>query len=78
MHEMREANGSGMSLFAFLAGAVIGVGVGLLVAPRPGSETRRQLADFAQKTRDRVGEVASKMRRTAENSEEDRQQRYGA
>lgn len=31
------------------SGAVIGAGVGLLLAPRPGKETRRDLARFAKK-----------------------------
>lgn len=31
------------------SGAVIGAGVGLLLAPRPGKETRRDIARFAKK-----------------------------
>ena len=45
--------------FAFLAGALIGAGVALLLAPRPGTETRAQVADWLkeaqQKARDLGG-----------------------
>jgi gas vesicle protein len=45
-----ESYGSGMAFFTGLvAGAMIGVGLGMLFAPRRGSELRQQVADSATK-----------------------------
>ncbi len=53
----------GGALGAFLAGALIGVGVGLLLAPKSGKETRRQLADLAKKAQQKAEEMAGRLRR---------------
>ena len=46
--ETSEGSNSGMAfLTGLLAGAVIGAGVGLLCAPRKGSELREQVSDAA-------------------------------
>lgn len=50
-------------LMAFMAGAVLGVGLGLLVAPRSGKETRDQLADFARRAREKAEGLATTLRR---------------
>lgn len=52
-------------LLAFVAGAVIGAGLGLLFAPRTGKETREQLAELARRTREKAGEIAGSLRRDA-------------
>ena len=70
-------DGAGM-LFAFLAGAIIGVGVGLLVAPKSGKETRRQISDLAQRARERATDVAGRLRQRAEASAEETKGRMGA
>jgi gas vesicle protein len=45
-----ESYGSGMAFFTGLvAGAIIGVGLGMLFAPRRGSELRKQVTDSATK-----------------------------
>jgi gas vesicle protein len=44
-----EETNTGMS--AFLAGALIGAGMGLLFAPQPGSELRGMLRDYANRTK---------------------------
>src|ERR1051326_1636446 len=41
-----------IALAAFLAGACIGAGVALLVAPQTGSELRARVRTYASKTRD--------------------------
>ena len=46
-----------MSGLALAAGLVMGVAIGLLLAPRPGSHTRRQLRSLA----DDIGEHVSRM-----------------
>ena len=50
-------------LLAFLAGAVIGAGLGLLFAPRAGKETREQLAELARRAREKAGDLAGSLRR---------------
>ena len=52
---------SGISFtVGFIVGAAIGVAIGFLYAPKPGKETRELLKDKAEKTREKVGEVAEK------------------
>ncbi len=53
-----EDNGfsSGAVAFAFLAGALIGAGAALLVAPQTGAETRRLLRDYAEKAEEEIRE----------------------
>jgi len=41
-------------------GVAAGVGIGVLLAPAPGSETRRQLKDGAYRMKDRALDVANK------------------
>lgn len=43
-----DENAGGSFLLGLLAGAVLGAGVGLLFAPRPGSETRRRVQEQAR------------------------------
>src|SRR2546422_2794730 len=63
-----EDNGfsGGAIAFAFLAGAIIGAGAALLLAPQTGAQTRMLLRDYAQKAedevRDKMGEMREKMK----------------
>ena len=45
-----NGNGSTSMMFAFLTGASIGAAAGLLLAPRPGRESRDQLRTYVRKT----------------------------
>jgi gas vesicle protein len=47
---------------AFLGGAVAGAVVGLLLAPKPGEETRRALKGYARKAEEDVLEKAKEAR----------------
>src|SRR5713101_927488 len=47
---------SGAVAFAFLAGAIIGAGAALLLAPQTGAETRRLLKDYAEKAEEEIRE----------------------
>jgi gas vesicle protein len=44
--------GSGTFLLGALAGALVGAGVALLMAPKPGAEVRRDLSDGYSSVRD--------------------------
>ena len=44
-----------------LAGAILGAGVALLVAPQSGKETRREITKYARKTRRKVEGVAGEV-----------------
>ena len=58
------ANSDSDSSFALglVLGGVIGVAVGLLIAPKPGSETRAELAEASEVWRGRAEEVAAALR----------------
>jgi len=47
-------NDTGKIIFALVAGAAIGAGLGLLLAPEKGQETRRKIADTASDLTDRI------------------------
>ena len=50
----------------FLTGIAVGIGIGILLAPDKGSETRKKLADTA-------GDLFDKLKSFANSSEEDEQ-----
>lgn len=62
---MSDGRTDGTVLFAFLAGAIIGAGVGLLLAPQSGSETRKQIGDLAHKAQEKANEMAHKAQEKA-------------
>jgi gas vesicle protein len=49
--DMDDRNGGASFLLGFIAGSVLGAGLALLFAPRTGEETRREVADRAQRLR---------------------------
>ena len=65
-HEDQEGYSGGAVAFAFLAGAIIGAGAALLLAPQTGAQTRTQLRGYAQRAedevRERMGDVREKMK----------------
>lgn len=50
-----ESSGGGF-VMGLIAGAVLGAGIGMLLAPRAGSELRGQLGDQAARLRERASE----------------------
>lgn len=40
---------------SLLVGAVVGIGIGLMLAPKSGSELRKDIGDFAARGKDRIG-----------------------
>ena len=65
-HEDQGGYSGGAVAFAFLAGAIIGAGAALLLAPQTGAQTRNQLREYAQRAedevRERMGDVREKMK----------------
>ena len=59
---MHDEKTNGVGLQAFMLGALVGAGVGLLLAPRPGAETRRQIADLAHKAREKARALRERAR----------------
>lgn len=67
----------GRLVLAFLVGAAIGVGVGMLVAPAKGEETRRKLKDLARKAQERAQDIGSRFAAAAEEMTDPTQARPG-
>ena len=57
---MSEEKGvpAGTVLVSFMAGAAIGAGLALLLAPKSGTEMRETIADFAEDAVDKIREYA--------------------
>lgn len=60
--------------FAFLAGALVGAGVALLMAPKPGTEARAQVGEWVQFLQDKAREAA---RRDEEEEDEEMDEEAG-
>jgi gas vesicle protein len=68
------SSSTGNMLIAVLAGAVVGAGIGILLAPDKGSVTRQKLKDGMDKSKDdlmeKYHELAQLLHRKAENAGE--------
>jgi gas vesicle protein len=64
-----EDNGSSICAvaIAFLAGAMIGAGAALLLAPQSGAKTRKLLKDYAEKAQDETWERVQKAKSTLDS-----------
>ena len=54
---IEREDGGGSFLMGLLAGTVLGAGLGMLFAPKAGSETRRQLSEQANRLRSTAGDT---------------------
>lgn len=66
-HYMHESNGAMM----FMAGAVVGAAIALLMAPASGEETRRRLGESARRVRDEAKNRVGHVRETISELRED-------
>lgn len=55
-------NDNGNELTMFLFGAVVGAVAGILLAPRPGSETREQLGDWLKERREQGSDLLNRIK----------------
>jgi len=71
---IEREDGGGSFLMGLLAGTVLGAGLGMLFAPKAGSETRRQLSDQATRLRstanDTYQQASEKMHQTYNQASE--------
>ena len=68
--------GAGFAV-GFLFGAVVGVAIGFLYAPKPGSETRAMLKEKAETAAEKAKETAEKARETAVAAEHRVEEKLG-
>ncbi len=61
---MADRDGSSGFGIGLIVGAVLGLAIGLLFAPRSGEETRQLLKEKAGVARERVSQAARKVRET--------------
>jgi gas vesicle protein len=62
MSDRDNANGLLYMLAGVGLGAIIGAAAGLLFAPKPGAETREELAEKLKELKDKTGEWVSEQR----------------
>jgi len=66
--------GSSNGMMGFFVGALVGASVALLLAPAPGGDTRRRVADTAKKlgsaAKDKVAEMRGQAREAGEMGRE--------
>src|SRR5438128_5010794 len=65
---MSENNQYSVGTVAFLAGALIGAGIALLLAPQSGAETRNMLRDYAGRTREDLWERGREAKATFDSA----------
>ncbi len=61
----------------FILGAVVGVAIGFLYAPKPEKETRELLKEKAEKTKAKASEVAEKAQEAAAEARERVEEKVG-
>lgn len=61
--ETESKYGPGTIVLATLGGAAVGAAVALLLAPKSGRETRRQIADYVDHAKDAVSRVPEALRK---------------
>jgi len=61
----------------FILGAVVGVTIGFLYAPKPGRETRALLKEKAETAREKASEVAEKAKEAAAKAEKRVEEKLG-
>ncbi len=65
MSDETRGGSAATTMLAFLAGAALGAGVALLLAPRSGRETREKLGNWLDEAAGEAGEGARKVREAA-------------
>jgi len=74
---MAEKDTGASFAIGFLLGAVVGVAVGFLYAPKPGRETRAMLKEKAETAAEKAKETAEKAREAAVAAEHRVEEKLG-
>jgi gas vesicle protein len=67
---MKECNHYSLGTGAFLAGALMGAGLALLLAPKSGPETRNMLRDYAERAKEDLMERTEEAKATLSSAME--------
>ena len=59
---MSDKDSGSQFMMGFMLGGVIGTIAGILLAPKPGSETRADLFDYGEVVRERAEEMAARVK----------------
>jgi gas vesicle protein len=70
MYEERSGAGAGAVILSFFIGGLVGAGVAFLLAPRPGSETREKIKEFAEDVKGKAEGYYEQARETAASTVE--------
>jgi gas vesicle protein len=57
MKVLKDESHAGSTVISFLAGGLVGAGLALLFAPKPGRELRKDIADIAADAREKAAAV---------------------
>jgi gas vesicle protein len=74
---MSEKDSGASFAVGFLFGAVVGVAIGFLYAPKPGSETRAMLKEKAETAAEKAKETAEKAKEAAVAAEHRVEEKLG-
>lgn len=66
---MAEKDSGASFAVGFLLGAVVGIAIGFLYAPKPGEETRALLKEKVEMAAEKAKETAEKAKKTAVKAE---------
>jgi gas vesicle protein len=64
MNDERCGYGVASGAISFIVGGIVGAGVGLLVAPKPGKETRNQIRGVAGNAKERTEDYYERVRKS--------------
>lgn len=70
MGDINHGSDYSVGTAAFIAGALIGAGVGLLLAPQSGADTRNKLRDYAARATDDLKERGKEAKAALDNAME--------
>ena len=59
---MSDKDSGSQFMMGFIIGGIIGTIAGILLAPKPGSETRADLFDYGEVVRERAEEMAARVK----------------
>ena len=59
---MSDKDSGSQFMMGFIIGGIIGVVAGILLAPKPGSETRADLFDYGEVVREKAEEMAARVK----------------